>query len=165
MEVQLKVTATLTLDNKLAIDELYLVSTDENCEKGQWMVVQTDGSTPGKRYGHTMSSKGNYIFLFGGNNSSEITNDLWVLSIDKVPFKWERIEFTGPVPDCRVYHSSCVSDSKGDGSMMLIFGGRSKDQASQNDLWTLFKRANSTWEWVRADYAKDTAPAPRYQVI
>jgi hypothetical protein len=163
--VQLKVIIILTLDKKLAVDELYLLSIDQDCEKGQWMVVQTDGLTPGKRYGHTMSFKESYIFLFGGSNNSEIKNDLWVLSIDKVPFKWKKIEFTGLVPDRRVYHSSCASDSKDDSSMILIFGGRSKDQTSRNDLWTLYKRIDDTWEWVMEDYVKDTAPAPRYQVI
>lgn len=155
----------IMVDRKLAVDELYLLSIEQSCDKGQWMVVQTDGATPGKRYGHTMSYKGNHIFLFGGSNNQEIKNDTWVLSIDKVPFKWRKLEFSAGVPERRVYHSSSAYTGTDPTSMIIIFGGRAKDQTSRNDLWTLHKKDEDHWEWVMMEYAKDNAPAPRYQVI
>ena len=47
----------------------------------------------------------------------------------------------------------------------MIFGGRSNDQASRNDLWTLFKRPDDNWEWALAESNNDEVPPARYQVI
>jgi len=129
------------------------------------MVVQTDGPTPGKRYGHTMSYKNTFIFLFGGNTSSDSTNDTWFLPISKVPFKWEKLEFKSPIPDPRIYHTSCAYNGVESGGMLMIFGGRDKNSNPRNDLWTLFKKTDGSWEWIQAPNKGTETPAARYQVF
>jgi protein phosphatase len=51
------------------------------------MKVPIEGNTPGLRYGHTMVYILPILILFGGSGWSEILNDVWILSTDKVPFK------------------------------------------------------------------------------
>ncbi len=128
------------------------------------MVVQTDGPTPGKRYGHTMTYKNTFIFLFGGNTASEPTNDTWFLSITKVPFKWEKLSFSKPAPEARIYHTACTYNGFESGGMVMIFGGRGKDQSPRNDLWTLFKKSDGKWEWVQNVSKGKEQPSARYQV-
>ena len=152
------------IDGGLAADELYLLDIKNEGEKGSWMVVQTDGPTPGKRYGHTMTYKNTYIFLFGGNTSSELINDTWFLPISKVPFKWEKLEFSKTIPESRIYHTTSSYNGSEPGGMVMLFGGRGKDQNPKNDLWTLYKRSDGTWEWVQAASKGKEVPAPRYQV-
>ena len=55
------------------------------------MKVPIDGITPGLRYGHTMVYIMPILILFAGSGKSEILNDIWILSTDKTPFKWEKL--------------------------------------------------------------------------
>ena len=127
------------------------------------MVIQTDGPTPGQRYGHTMSFKNSLIILFGGNANNELKNDTWILDIGNVPFKWKKLDITATLPPERVYHSSALYNGVDANGVIVIFGGRGKDQNSRNDLWTLYSQPNSTWKWAMNTCGKDNAPPARFQ--
>ena len=133
-------------------------------ENATWIVVKVAGATPGKRYGHTLSFSKPYLILFGGHIDSEPLNDTWVLSIEKVPFAWEKIEIKSDIPAARAYHSAAVCGLGAATGMVVIFGGRGTDQNPRNDAWGLRRHRNGSWEWVKAPYKGAKAPTPRYQV-
>jgi protein phosphatase len=97
----------------------------KNNEEASWMKVPIEGNTPGLRYGHTMVYILPILILFGGSGRSEILNDVWILSTDKVPFKWEKVT-VGGVPNQRVYHTANLFKVQGTSEMMIVFGGRNK---------------------------------------
>ena len=50
------------------------------------------GTTPGRRYGHTLVYSKPFLITFGGNTGSEPANDTWALNVEKSPFCWNLIE-------------------------------------------------------------------------
>ena len=72
------------------------------------MIVPVIGTTPGRRYGHTIAFSKPHIIVFGGNTGSETVNDVWVLNVDKAPFSWTKLETQGELPRVRVYHSAAL---------------------------------------------------------
>lgn len=129
------------------------------------MKVPIEGSTPGLRYGHSMVYILPILILYGGSGKSEIMNDIWVLSTDKVPFKWEKVSILG-TPNSRVYHTANLFKPHGNPEMMIVFGGRDKDNKSIADISGIKKSNNSSdWEWI--DYQKissnEVTPLARHQ--
>ena len=59
------------------------------------MIVPVVGTTPGRRYGHSLCFIKPYLLVFGGNTGSESVNDVWTLNIEITPFTWEKIEMVG----------------------------------------------------------------------
>jgi hypothetical protein len=45
-------------------------------EKSQWIMVPVVGTTPGRRYGHTLVFCKPYLLVFGGNTGNEPVNDV-----------------------------------------------------------------------------------------
>ena len=132
------------------------------------MKVPIDGITPGLRYGHTMVYIMPILILFAGSGKSEILNDIWILSTDKTPFKWEKLSIGGNNPLPRVYHTANFYKVSGNiaAEMMIIFGGREKDNNSLNDLAGIRRDINNEWEWV--DFQKNSSysesvPIARHQ--
>lgn len=127
------------------------------------MRVPIEGQTPGLRYGHSLVYIAPILILFGGSGRNEILNDVWVLSTDKTPFKWEKVNPGGKIPSARVYHTSTVYKVTGNTEMMMIFGGRDATGKSLNEVHGL-KKENNDWEWV--DIPKDNndiVPIGRHQ--
>ncbi|MFM1912847.1 MAG: hypothetical protein RIR51_685 [Bacteroidota bacterium] len=116
------------------------------------MKVPIEGKTPGLRYGHTMVYIMPILILFGGSGDSEILNDIWIMSTDKTPFKWERVNINTPSPVGRVYHSANLFKVAGNSEMMIIFGGRDKANNSLCDVMGIKKDSNNNWEWT--DFSK-----------
>lgn len=85
------------------------------------------GTTPGRRYGHTMVFNKPHLVVFGGNTGSEPLNDSWSLDLEKSPHGWRKIECVGDLPSPRVYHSAALCSSGAANGMMVIFGGRTND--------------------------------------
>jgi len=72
------------------------------------MIVPVVGSTPGRRYGHTIIFSKPYIIVFGGNSGQEVLNDVWCLSVEKAPFSWTKLDCGTQIPSPRVYHSAAL---------------------------------------------------------
>lgn len=47
--------------------------------------------------------------------------------------------------------------------MMVIFGGRSSDSKSLNDIWGLRQHRNGKWDWVEGPSRSGYIPDARYQ--
>lgn len=128
------------------------------------MVVPVVGSTPGRRYGHSLIYVKPHLLVFGGNTGSEPVNDVWCLNVEKAPFSWTLLEIRGETPATRVYHSAALCQNGSAMGMMVIFGGRTGDQSALNDTWGLRRHRDGRWDWVRAPYkANSEIPVSRYQ--
>ncbi|EGR31094.1 ser thr protein phosphatase family protein, putative [Ichthyophthirius multifiliis] len=146
----------------MADDNLYLL--DFSQEKETWVIIPVYGTTPGRRYGHTISFVKPYLVVFGGNTGSESVNDSWVLNIEKAPYNWQKLEISSENPIMRVYHSAGVCSSGAANGMMVIFGGRTQDQSALNDSWGLRRHRDGRWDWVKAPYRiNGEQPLCRYQ--
>lgn len=55
------------IGGSLASDDLYLLDMRNGEEMAQWMIVPVVGSTPGRRYGHTIIFSKPHLLVFGGN--------------------------------------------------------------------------------------------------
>eukprot|EP00826_Nyctotherus_ovalis_P059783 TRINITY_DN8344_c0_g5_i1.p2 TRINITY_DN8344_c0_g5~~TRINITY_DN8344_c0_g5_i1.p2 ORF type:complete len:142 (-),score=32.22 TRINITY_DN8344_c0_g5_i1:31-456(-) len=129
-----------------------------------WVKIDIEGSTPGGRYGHSLSYTKPYIVLFGGYYMNEPVNDTWVLSIERMPFVWQRLELKENTPTPRVYHTATVCTCGKALGMIVLFGGRGKDQTALGDTWGLRKHRDGLWEWVVAPLNGNAAPKARFQV-
>jgi len=130
------------------------------------MRVPIEGTTPGLRYGHSMVYIMPILILFGGSGKNEILNDVWILSTDKTPFKWEKVTISGLNPTSRVYHTANLYKVAGNAEMMIIYGGRDKENTSLNDLMGIKKDNNGEWEWCefpKTSSSKDVVPIGRHQ--
>jgi len=58
---------TFSIGGSLASDDLYLLDMRNGEENAQWMIVPVVGSTPGRRYGHTIIFSKPHLLVFGGN--------------------------------------------------------------------------------------------------
>ena len=128
------------------------------------MIVPVVGSTPGRRYGHTIIFSKPHLLVFGGNTGQEAVNDVWCLSVEKAQFQWVKLDCGKAQPPVRVYHSAALCSTGSATGMMVIFGGRTSDQSSLNDSWGLRKHRDGRWDWVKAPYKPQTeGPIARYQ--
>lgn len=128
-------------------------------------MIPTVGTTPGKRYGHTMCFLKPYIIVFGGNTGTQPSNDVWMITLDTTQFSWTKLELpTDSSPSPRLYHA-CGLCTKGNAQgMMIIFGGRDNSENALNDTWGLRRHRNGTWSWAPAPYKTDVLPKQRYNV-
>jgi hypothetical protein len=106
-----------------------------------------------------------YIILYGGHGYNELNNETWILSIEKVPFVWNKLSFSKELPCPRIYHSMgiCMHGTEESGKI-YVFGGRGKDQNSLNDLWCLKRDQENKWEWQNIEYKGKKSPKARSQV-
>eukprot|EP00438_Fugacium_kawagutii_P026459 Skav202770 [mRNA] locus=scaffold326:277001:285192:+ [translate_table: standard] len=114
-------------------DELYLLDI-RNEEHTQWMSVPVMGTTPGRRYGHTMIFNKPLLIVFGGNNGQQAECDIWILDVERSPFQWQEVTVIGkrgPAP--RIYHSAEVCRDGPAAGMMVVFGGRTAENKSLKD--------------------------------
>ena len=114
----------------------------ENETEGEWGQIQTEGETPGQRYGHSLNYLKPYVILFGGNLNPTLMNDLWLMNLNpkKNQFFWIKINTEnkeGLVPMKRLYHSSCICHEGKYKEKLIIFGGRNAQNKPLNDLWIL----------------------------
>ena len=91
------------------------------------MVVPVVGSTPGRRYGHSLVFSKPYLILFGGNTGTEPVNDVWCLSVERAPFTWHKLECGQASPQPRIYHSTALCHTGSATGMMVCYGGRAND--------------------------------------
>ena len=129
----------------------------------QWMIVPVVGSTPGRRYGHTIIFSKPHLLVYGGNTGAEPVNDVWCLSVERAPFSWSKLDCGREQPSPRVYHSAALCQTGSATGMMVCFGGRTTDQSSLCDTWGLRRHRDGRWDWVKAPYKSGESPTPRYQ--
>jgi hypothetical protein len=111
----------------LVPDDLYLLDIRTGEDKAQWILVPVVGTTPGRRYGHSLVFCKPYLLVFGGNTGNEPVNDVWCLNVERAPFFWMKLECSGEIPLVRVYHSAAICNTGAANGMMVVFGGRTKD--------------------------------------
>ena len=79
-QMQMVVYGGATGGGSLASDDLFLLDMRNGEEEATWMIVPVVGSTPGRRYGHTIVFSKPHLLVFGGNTGSEPVNDVWCYS-------------------------------------------------------------------------------------
>lgn len=139
-----------------------------------WTRLPTKGKyTPGERQHHTLVTAGGNLYLWGGkNNGGACDATIYVLSLDTR--EWNRLKIGAtnqPAPCARWGHSSVLVNTQY-GPKMVVFGGKSSNDAFYNDLWSISltnppsgiirvasgqRRRNSGWEVL----SSDAAPLPR----
>ncbi|CAG7724005.1 unnamed protein product [Allacma fusca] len=82
----------------------------------RWNLLETDGTIPFQRYGHTAVAYGRFVYLWGGRNDNSACKILY--RFDTKTHRWERPPVNGIVPGARDGHSAVVIRNK-----MFIFGG------------------------------------------
>lgn len=80
-------------NGNLVDNELYLLKLGNNESNAKWVKVPIEGPKPVSRYGHSLVFFKPYILVIKGNIGNEPCNDVWILSIDKSPFNWIKLEF------------------------------------------------------------------------
>ncbi|KAA8539168.1 hypothetical protein F0562_025860 [Nyssa sinensis] len=109
---------------------------EEENETPGWTQLKLPGQAPSPRCGHTITSGGHYLLLFGGHGTGGwlsrydiYHNDSVVL--DRLSAQWKRLATSSEPPPARAYHSmTCI------GSRYLLFGGFD-GKSTYGDLWWL----------------------------
>ncbi|XP_078169971.1 protein GLUTELIN PRECURSOR ACCUMULATION 3-like isoform X2 [Carex rostrata] len=109
---------------------------EEDNETPGWTQLRLPGQSPASRCGHTVTSGGHYLLLFGGHGTGGwlsrydvYYNDCVVL--DRVSVQWKRMNTNNEPPPPRAYHSmTCV------GTRYLLFGGFD-GKTTFGDFWWL----------------------------
>lgn len=102
-----------------------------------------------RRSKHTMVAYKNGIYVFGGDNSKQMLND--VIRFDLSDYSWSRAFTMGILPSPRYHHTAVVYESS-----MYIFGGYTGDIHSnvnltnKNDLFE-YKFSTGQWSEVRCE--------------
>lgn len=147
----------------LSSDDLHLLDTRQE-DQAQWMSVPVLGSTPGRRYGHSMVFSKPSLIVFGGNSGQTAESDIWVLDVEQSPFQWSEVTVMHTrVPLPRVYHSADMCREGPAAGMMVVFGGRTPDNRSLRDTWGLRQHRDGRWDWVEAPTKRGQPPEPRFQ--
>ncbi|XXG64710.1 hypothetical protein AAC387_Pa05g2591 [Persea americana] len=109
---------------------------EEENETPGWTQLKLPGTPPSPRCGHTVTSGGHYLLLFGGHGTGGwlsrydvYHNDCIVL--DRVSVQWKRLPTSDEPPPARAYHSMNTI-----GSRYLLFGGFD-GKSTFGDLWWL----------------------------
>ncbi|GAV83742.1 Kelch_3 domain-containing protein/Kelch_4 domain-containing protein [Cephalotus follicularis] len=109
---------------------------EEESEAPGWTQLKLPGQAPSSRCGHTITSGGHYLLLFGGHGTGGwlsrydiYYNDCIIL--DRISAQWKRLATGNEPPPARAYHSmTCL------GSRYLLFGGFD-GKSTFDDLWWL----------------------------
>ena len=131
--------------------------------QANWVSVETEGPTPGKRYGHSINCIDFNIITFGGFTESGVMNDVWVLPIKNPPFKWEKLELK-KCPAARAYHTGTLCKYGEHNNSIIVFGGRDINQQAVADSWKLQEKKSGEWEWTKMPTKGNIEPIPRFQV-
>ncbi|KAJ9175422.1 hypothetical protein P3X46_013979 [Hevea brasiliensis] len=126
---------------------------EEEIETPGWTQLKLPGQAPSPRCGHTITSGGHYLLLFGGHGTGGwlsrydiYYNDCIVL--DRVSAQWKRLPTSGDPPLARAYHTiTCI------GSRYLLFGGFD-GKSTFGDIWWLVPEGDPIAKWLAASPQK-----------
>jgi N-acetylneuraminic acid mutarotase len=141
-------------------DELWMLDTRTHV----WSLLTPKGEAPCGRWGHTMVSWRNKIFLFAGSCPGRTFNDLWYLELDEAPIatptnveskdrvfvRWKQIPVQNS-PQARGGHASCVI-----GNRLYVFGGNTLEESFE-DLWSLNLENPQVWNRIEAQGQRPNA--------
>ncbi|EPY52141.1 cell end marker Tea1 [Schizosaccharomyces cryophilus OY26] len=132
------------LTNKEDIDHqdnsLYLLNTSSLL----WQKASASGARPSGRYGHTLSTLGSKVWLFGGRLLDYYFNDLVCFDLNRLntqESRWELASVVNDPPPARAGHVALTYSDK-----LYIFGG-TDGQTCFNDVWC-FHPKQSAWSKV-----------------
>eukprot|EP01053_Blabericola_migrator_P006979 Blabericola_migrator_1__6978@NODE_3536_length_1696_cov_156_282382_g1021_i1_p1_GENE_NODE_3536_length_1696_cov_156_282382_g1021_i1NODE_3536_length_1696_cov_156_282382_g1021_i1_p1_ORF_typecomplete_len495_score64_46Kelch_4/PF13418_6/1_6e12Kelch_4/PF13418_6/0_015Kelch_4/PF13418_6/2_2e05Kelch_4/PF13418_6/0_015Kelch_4/PF13418_6/0_82Kelch_4/PF13418_6/0_65Kelch_5/PF13854_6/7_5e07Kelch_5/PF13854_6/0_019Kelch_5/PF13854_6/2_7e06Kelch_5/PF13854_6/0_0096Kelch_5/PF13854_6/0_6Kelch_5/PF13854_6/0_00014Kelch_3/PF len=162
--MQLVLYGGATGGGSLSSEELYLLDVRRS-PSTTWMTVPITGTTPGRRYGHSMVYGKPNLIVFGGNDGQHCLNDIFFMHVERCPFVWIQVQLppNARAPPERVYHSAEICREGPANGMMVIFGGRAGDNSGLRDIWGLRQHRNGQWDWVVAPVKRGTHPDARYQ--
>ncbi|XP_066354084.1 protein GLUTELIN PRECURSOR ACCUMULATION 3-like isoform X1 [Miscanthus floridulus] len=110
--------------------------TEEDNETPGWTQLKLPGQSPSPRCGHSVTSGGPYLLLFGGHGTGGwlsrydvYYNECTIL--DRVSVQWKHLPTSNEPPPPRAYHSMTSI-----GSRFLLFGGFD-GKNTFGDLWWL----------------------------
>jgi N-acetylneuraminic acid mutarotase len=99
-----------------------------------WVIVCSKSlNSPCKRLGHSLTSIGTNLFLFGGMDNNNTFNDLFIFNT--ITNSWSEPETTGTKPSKRCGHSATLIKNK-----IYIFGGADLNlnpPETMNDMYCL----------------------------
>jgi len=145
---------------------MFMLDLKNGDDEASWNIIATVGKTPGKRYGHTLAFLKPYAIVFGGNTGTQPVNDVWIMSLEKYPSQWVKLDLPeDSIPLPRVYHACGVCSKGNAAGMMLIFGGRDGNENALNDTWGLRRHRDGRWDWAYAPNKLDIVPKNRYNVF
>lgn len=133
------------------------------------MALHRNDLEPLPRIGHTFTSIGNKIYLFGGLHNDRCAsptdgawiflNDFHTLQIDNYQrHKWSIVDAVGTCPEPRESHTAVAYNcSKTNSSTLVIYGGMNRFSKRLGDTW-LFDVQTLTW--IRPDVS-GIEPLPR----
>lgn len=108
----------------------------EENETPGWTQLKLPGQSPSSRCGHTITSGGHYLLLFGGHGTGGWLSryDIYyndTIILDRLSAQWKRLPIGNEPPPARAYHSmTCL------GSLYLLFGGFD-GKSTFGDIWWL----------------------------
>jgi N-acetylneuraminic acid mutarotase len=101
-------------------DDFYEIDIDKSTSRRINVDFSVDYSLPTGRYGHTMVTMNNKIYIFGGiTYNASYSDDFYEIDIDKSTSRLINLDFiSGSLPSSRVDHTMVTMDNK-----IYIFGG------------------------------------------
>jgi hypothetical protein len=113
-----------------------ILSILEDNETPGWTQLKLPGQSPSPRCGHSVTSGGPYLLLFGGHGTGGWLSryDVYYnecIILDRVSVQWKRLPTSNEPPPPRAYHSMTSI-----GSRFLLFGGFD-GKNTFGDLWWL----------------------------
>ncbi|XP_021731470.1 rab9 effector protein with kelch motifs-like [Chenopodium quinoa] len=109
---------------------------EEENETPGWTQLKLPGQAPSSRCGHSVTSRGHYLLLFGGHGTGGwlsrydiYYNDCIILN--RVSVQWKQLPTSNECPPARAYHSMTLI-----GSRYLLFGGFD-GKSTFGDIWWL----------------------------
>ncbi len=137
---------------------------NKDSELGVWKLININGPSPGKRYGHTLTYMKQYFILIGGNGINGLSNDAWLIDIAQKELYWLKIQIDNQnmIPCPRLYHSSGICEKGNAKDILIVFGGRDQKEQALNDIWGLRKHRNGKWDWIKAPINNNLIMKSRY---
>lgn len=124
-------------------DNLYLLNTNTL----KWTVPNPVGSRPSGRYGHTISTVGSTLYVFGGQLDDFFFDDLVAYDLSTLQSpnsKWVFIKPNSPSPPPRTNHTMVTFEDK-----LYLFGG-TDGKLWYSDTWCYDPKENI---WTRLECA------------
>ncbi|KAI3848752.1 hypothetical protein MKW98_012463 [Papaver atlanticum] len=106
---------------------------------GKWVKLEQKGNTPGARSSHAVVVVGQKAYVFGGEYAPRVQVDNHIHVFDTQSLTWSVADATGDIPPPRVGVTMAAV-----GGTIYVFGGRDKEHAELNELYS-FDTCTNMW--------------------